>query len=506
MKKILLRSLSLIMAVVMTVGCISFTGKTTTTQAKESKAYTIKVNLGTNCVTIYKGGKAVKAMISSPSSETPIGTFYVPVKYRWHEMIGNCYAQYCTRISYEYQILFHSVWYYHNGDKSSMSVAAYNVMGQKASHGCVRLLCKDAKWIYDHCAVGTKIVIFNGTSKDDPLGRPSFTPITNGKFTDWDPTDPDPKNPYRKKVPTVETEVKTIEFASKVNVRNLITVRDSAGNNITSNTSKVKIKGSINTKKLGTYKITVKVKDSFGKKLKKVLTFKVVDTKKPKITGAKKKSDVALGKKINLLYKIGAKAATGADLTSRIKVSVKYKKKTIAVKKGIVTFKKAGTYKVTYTVKGKNKLTDTKTIKYKVKSHKVKLTLKSSNITINQGSTFKYNSYVKSVKSYKGKNLNVKKTVTYEGNVDTSTPGKYVIIYKAQYKNQEYTAVTKKVTVIVKKVKTVDNETTLPPTGSDTTEPETTAPETTQPEEVETTASSEQGANSNEDSGWTGNY
>ena len=46
-----------------------------------------------------------------------------------------------------------------------MSVKAYNVMGQKASHGCVRLLCKDSKWIYDHCALGTKVIIFRGTKK-----------------------------------------------------------------------------------------------------------------------------------------------------------------------------------------------------------------------------------------------------------------------------------------------------------------------------------------------------
>ena len=165
MKKIMTKSLSLLLAVVMVISCITVS-KPNRVNA-DSTAYTIKVNLGTNCTTIYKNGKAIKAMICSPSSETPTGTFYVPVKYRWHDMIGNCYAQYCTRICD--QILFHSVWYYKKGDKSTMSVAAYNVMGQKASHGCVRLLCKDSKWIYDHCAVGTKVVIFWGKKSDDPI-------------------------------------------------------------------------------------------------------------------------------------------------------------------------------------------------------------------------------------------------------------------------------------------------------------------------------------------------
>lgn len=218
--------------IVTTITGVNLVNGTKEVSAKESAAYTIKVNLGTNCTTIYNSkGKAIKAMICSPSNETPVGTFYVPVKYRWHEMIGNCYAQYCTRITEG--ILFHSVWYYKNGDKSTMSVSAYNVMGQKASHGCVRLLCKDAKWIYDHCAVGTKVVTFWGSKKDDPLPRPSFTPIRNGKFTDWDPTDPDPANPYRKAVPKISADTTKVEYGKKVSPLDLVTIKDSAGNVLT---------------------------------------------------------------------------------------------------------------------------------------------------------------------------------------------------------------------------------------------------------------------------------
>ena len=32
-------------------------------------------------------------------------------------------------------------------------------LGQKASHGCIRLKVKDAKWIYDTCPEGTTVVI-----------------------------------------------------------------------------------------------------------------------------------------------------------------------------------------------------------------------------------------------------------------------------------------------------------------------------------------------------------
>lgn len=494
MKKIVTKGIALMLIVTMLISCVAV-GKVTDVQA-DSK-YTIKVNLGTNCTTIYKGGKAVKAMICSPSSETPTGTFYIPVKYRWHEMIGNCYAQYCSRITTG--ILFHSVWYYKNGDKSTMSVAAYNVMGQKASHGCVRLLCKDSKWIYDNCPVGTKVTIFWGDKSDDPLPRPSFTPIRNGKFTDWDPTDPDPKNPYRKKVPTITVNESTVEYGKKVNPLNLVTIKDSAGNSISK--SNVKVSGKINTKKLGTYKVKFTVKDSLGNKVTKTIKFKVVDTKAPTIKGAKAKKDVALGSKVNVLNGIKAKAATGVNLTSKVKVTVKYKGKKVTVKKGSVLFAKKGTYKITYTVKGKNNKTASKTITYKVKSHRVKLTLTKKKVTLTEGSQFDYNAYVKSVKSYKGKSLKVRNTVTHTGKVDMSKPGTYIVTYKAQYKDQKYTAVTKKLTVVVTKKAVVpvpEEPTTVQPVPEQpTTEQPTTAPEET------TTPSENTGENANDTNGWT---
>lgn len=479
MKKIFTKSISMLLIITMILGGILVS---TTKEVKaDSKAYTIKVNLGTNCTTIYKNGKAIKAMICSPSNETPTGTFYMPVKYRWHDMIGNCYAQYCSRICPE--ILFHSVWYYKKGDKSSMSVAAYNVMGQKASHGCVRLLCKDAKWIYDHCAVGTKIVIFWGKKKDDPLKRPGFTRITNGKFTDWDPTDPDPKNPYRKKVPTLTVNKTTVEFGTNVKAIDLVTIKDSAGNIMSKKSKKIKVKGKINTKKLGTYKVKFTVKGKTGKTLKKTVKFKVVDTKKPTLKGIKNKTDVALNNKIDLLAGVSAKAATGKDLISKVKTAVTYKGKKVTAKKNKITFKKVGTYKVTYTVKGDNKKSAKKTVTYKVVNQSVKFYLKHKKVTIEQGTTFDYLDQVKSLKSYKGKDLSVKKYVTYTDSVDMTKPGTYTVTYKAQYKDKSYTAVTKTLTVVVKEK------------AQQPTEPE----QPTQPTEPS-------GENANDSTGWTENY
>lgn len=476
MKKITSKLVAVLVIVVMAFG-ISGTA-TVKTEAKESKGYVIKVNLGTNCTTVYKNGKAIKAMICSPSNETPTGTFYTPVKYRWHEMIGNCYAQYCTRITTG--ILFHSVWYYKNGDKSTMSVKAYNVMGQKASHGCVRLLCKDSKWIYDHCALGTKVIIFRGTKKDDPIKRPSFTPITNGKFTDWDPTDPDPKNPYKSNKPVITAKVKTIEYGTKVKLSDLITVKDRAGNVLTKKNAKITTVGKIKTSKLGKYKIKFKVKDSLGNSKTKTLTFKVVDTKKPVISGAVKNPDVALNSSVNVLANVTAKTAAGKNITSKIKVTVKYNKKKVKIKNGVVKFANKGKYYITYKVTGKNKKTAKKTIKYVVKDHKVSLTMKNTTVKVKQNSTFNPLNYVASVKDYKGNALNIKNSVTVTGKVDTKKPGTYTLTYKAQYLNQAYTARTATLKVVVEAV--AQQPTTKPVTTQPTTKvPETTtkAPETT---------------------------
>lgn len=484
MRNLMKKCVAIVLTIAMVLGIAQINAGAVYADVKETTDYTIKVNLGTNCTTIYnKKGKAIKAMICSPSSETPTGTFYIPVKYRWHEMIGNCYAQYCSRITTG--ILFHSVWYYKNGDKSTMSVSAYNVMGQKASHGCVRLLCKDAKWIYDHCAVGTKIVIFWGDAKDDPIKRPSFTPIRTGAFTSWDPTDPDPKNPYRKAEPKIEADSKTVEYGKKVKPLDLVTIKDSAGNELTRENADIKISGKINTKKLGKYKIKYKVKDSLGNSKTKTITFRVVDTKKPILKGVKAKKNVPMGSSKDLLSGVKAKAVSGKNLTSRIKVNVTYKNKKVKVSKGIINFTKKGTYKITYKVKGVNKKIMTKTVTYKVTDQRVKLALKKSSLIINQGNSFSPYDYVNYVKTYKGKALNIKSNVMVEGNVDTTKPGTYTITYKAKYKNRDYTARTRTLKVVVEPV--VEETTTVPEETTTVPEETTTAPEETTASQEETT-------------------
>ena len=63
----------------------------------------------------------------------------------------------------------------------------YNKLGTTCSHGCIRLCVADAKWIYDNCALGTKVELYDSPDPG-PLGKPALKLLPAGQT--WDPTDP----------------------------------------------------------------------------------------------------------------------------------------------------------------------------------------------------------------------------------------------------------------------------------------------------------------------------
>lgn len=145
---------------------------------------TIKVNKQMNCITLYKGATPFKSMICSTGAATPLGTYSVKGKWRWHELMGGVYGQYCSHITGD--ILFHSVPYY-SPNIYDLSPSMYNQLGTQASHGCIRLTVADAKWIYDNCPAGTPIIIYN-SNDPGPMGKPGAQKLPLSQT--WDPTDP----------------------------------------------------------------------------------------------------------------------------------------------------------------------------------------------------------------------------------------------------------------------------------------------------------------------------
>ncbi len=101
----------------------------------------------------------------APVSLTPNGTFYArPLSYSannnpWYYFsLHSCWVLYCTQISGN--ICFHSVPFNGYG-ASTLSSSGYAAMGNPASHGCVRLLIEDAKFIWENCK-NIPVVISDG--------------------------------------------------------------------------------------------------------------------------------------------------------------------------------------------------------------------------------------------------------------------------------------------------------------------------------------------------------
>ena len=69
----------------------------------------------------------------------------------------------------------------------------YNLLGQQASEGCIRLRMGDAYWIYQNCPIGTPVTIYD-SSDPGPLGKPTYKKIPASMTVD--PTDPQYASQY----------------------------------------------------------------------------------------------------------------------------------------------------------------------------------------------------------------------------------------------------------------------------------------------------------------------
>jgi lipoprotein-anchoring transpeptidase ErfK/SrfK len=170
--------------------------------------YLIKVNRHYNTITVYAKDetgqyntpcKAFICSVGRKGTETVLGTFQTKEKFRWKALMGDVWGQYSTRIVGG--ILFHSVYYYENGNPGTLANREYNKLGSAASHGCIRITVEAAKWIYDHCPVGTTVIIYDDKTSPGPLGKPESIKLPSS--VRWDPTDPSAKNPFKDKSPSI---------------------------------------------------------------------------------------------------------------------------------------------------------------------------------------------------------------------------------------------------------------------------------------------------------------
>lgn len=212
--------------------------------AKEAETkYKIMVNRAANCVTVYERGEdgafsvPVKAFVCSCGRDghrTPLGTFKTSDYYDWRMMVDGSYGQYAVR--FYKGIMFHSVPYY-TRNAGNMEWEQYNLLGEAASLGCVRLTCADAKWIYDNCGQGTQVVVYEDAENPGPLGKPEEVKLTaENPMRKWDPTDTNSMNPWNQLRPSLyltsgsEDEILRLPVgASQYDIYNAIGVMDAQG-------------------------------------------------------------------------------------------------------------------------------------------------------------------------------------------------------------------------------------------------------------------------------------
>jgi len=124
-----------------------------------SDDFRIEVDLNSQKVLVYYKDNLIKEMIcSGGTAEKPTlkGEFKTTQKGEWFFSDKyNMGAHYWIRFYHDY--LFHSVPFNKN---DQMIKEEYDKLGSPASHGCIRLEVKNAKWLYEMLPIGVKVLIY----------------------------------------------------------------------------------------------------------------------------------------------------------------------------------------------------------------------------------------------------------------------------------------------------------------------------------------------------------
>ena len=127
--------------------------------------YRVEVSINAQTVTVYELSDANEYVqvhqftcSTGLGNSTPRGIFLdgYPAN-RWHHFKKvDCWAQYSFEI--EGNIMFHSV-LYSEKDEETLREGSVYALGSPASHGCIRLSVKSAKWLFNHCKRGSLVIV-----------------------------------------------------------------------------------------------------------------------------------------------------------------------------------------------------------------------------------------------------------------------------------------------------------------------------------------------------------
>lgn len=253
--------------------------------------YYIEVNIKKSALIVYQYNKdksdktPIKVMNASIGKGVKADKYKLQESYTWYNSDENVWNKYNSR--YTTTGWIQSVNY---DDKYSWTLNkdSYNALGTRQSEDSnIKLLAKDAQWIYANCGTGTEVKIKKG--KEEDVLPMELEPLkTLYKTCGWEPTDPEKGNPYNKVAKaTVSFYDGTvfIEKGSEVNYTlNLIAINEE-GKNITKNLKYEKF----NSSEMGTHKVKYTFKTEAGVKLEATVKYEVIDTTVPVVKLSKTK-------------------------------------------------------------------------------------------------------------------------------------------------------------------------------------------------------------------------
>ncbi|WP_214893908.1 immunoglobulin-like domain-containing protein [Exiguobacterium sp. H66] len=221
---------------------------------------------------------------------------------------------------------------------------------------------------------------------------------------------------------------KTIDVGQTFNPSDRVTATDETDGNLT---SQIKITGTVDSKRAGSYTLIYTVTDQAGNvtKVSRVITVK--DTIKPVISGVKS-TTVALNQKFDVRKGVSAKDNVDGTLTKSIKVS------------GSVNSKKVGTYKLTYSVSDRAGNKTTIIRKVVVKDLTKPVITGATAKSIKYKSSFNPMTGVRATDNLDG---SLTKKIKVSGTVNTKKKGSYYLTYRVSDKAGNLTSIKRKIIV-----------------------------------------------------------
>ena len=154
-------------------------------------SYVIRINKATRTLYVMAKDESgnftipYKTLMCSTGTETPLGSFKIYEKYRWHFMHKDCYTQFLSRFYKGF--IIHSL-LYERADARSFDAINYNFMDQAISGGCIRLKAIDSAWVYENCKNGKPVIIYSDAWDKGPVEKDAIMQAIP-REQNYDPTD-----------------------------------------------------------------------------------------------------------------------------------------------------------------------------------------------------------------------------------------------------------------------------------------------------------------------------